>query len=73
VAGIDHDAVRRALAVALVSFGTDIGATVVASGVETADEYAAVREIGFHYAQGHFVGRPMPLHQAPIPLEHLQR
>src|SRR5439155_24678161 len=45
---IDTDAARRALATALVIFGGEIGATVIAEGVETESEILALRRAGIH-------------------------
>ncbi|MBV8984734.1 MAG: EAL domain-containing protein [Acidimicrobiia bacterium] len=61
---IDSDSARRALAAALVLFGADIGATIVAEGVETSREIAALIRAGIHRAQGFAVGLPAML---PLP------
>jgi EAL domain-containing protein (putative c-di-GMP-specific phosphodiesterase class I)/putative methionine-R-sulfoxide reductase with GAF domain len=58
--GIDLDPVRRALAEALVSFAEQTGAQIVAEGIETAEELAALKELGIPYGQGYFLGRPGP-------------
>jgi EAL domain-containing protein (putative c-di-GMP-specific phosphodiesterase class I) len=47
-----HDPVRRALLEALLGFARRTGKQVVAEGVETARDLAAVRELGFDLAQG---------------------
>ena len=67
--GIDTDPVKRALAAALVRFAADVGASLIAEGVETAEELSALEELGIGYAQGFFLGRPLPLpgHSAPRP------
>jgi EAL domain-containing protein (putative c-di-GMP-specific phosphodiesterase class I)/DNA-binding NarL/FixJ family response regulator len=57
---IEGDPVRQALAVALVSFSAQIGATVVAEGVETAQQLDALRSVGIRYAQGFYLGKPGP-------------
>ncbi|MBI4816962.1 MAG: EAL domain-containing protein [Deltaproteobacteria bacterium] len=36
----------------------DLGAEVVAEGIESADELRAVRRAGVHYGQGYFIARP---------------
>lgn len=36
----------------------DLGARVVAEGIETAEELDAARRAGVHFAQGYFIGRP---------------
>jgi EAL domain-containing protein (putative c-di-GMP-specific phosphodiesterase class I) len=59
--GIDCDPVRRALARALVSFAADMGAEVIAEGIETAAELDTARELGIHSGQGYLLGRPAPL------------
>jgi EAL domain-containing protein (putative c-di-GMP-specific phosphodiesterase class I)/CheY-like chemotaxis protein len=59
--GVDTDRNRRALARALISFSSDIGATIVAEGIETASELAALRELGVKLGQGYLLGRPVPL------------
>jgi PAS domain S-box-containing protein len=58
---IDSDPVKRALAAALVSFTKEIGATLIAEGVETADELRVLRELGIDNAQGYYLGRPAAL------------
>ena len=55
---IESDRPRQVLAEGLVSFGRELGATVIAEGIETADELDAVRRLGVDSAQGHFLGRP---------------
>ena len=62
--GIDGDPARRALAEALVTFATEIGALIVAEGIETAAELSALQRIGTAYGQGYHLGRPGPL---PVP------
>ena len=63
---IDADTARRALATALVVFGAEIGATVIAEGVETQDEILALRRAGIHRAQGFALASPAPLPLVPI-------
>jgi EAL domain-containing protein (putative c-di-GMP-specific phosphodiesterase class I) len=58
---VDTDPVRRALAAALVTFADEIGARVVAEGVETAGELAVLRDLRVDAAQGYYLGRPQPL------------
>jgi len=57
-AGIDLDPVRRALASALVSFGNDTGADVVAEGIETMSELQTLTELGIALGQGFYLARP---------------
>ncbi|HXF57110.1 MAG TPA: EAL domain-containing protein [Actinomycetota bacterium] len=61
--GIDVDRPRRALASALISFASEIGAVIVAEGIETAEELAALRSLGVRLGQGYFLGRPSAVPQ----------
>ncbi|MGY1812972.1 EAL domain-containing protein [Blastococcus sp. SYSU D00820] len=63
VTGVDGDPARRALAGALLTFGTEIGAEVVAEGIETAAEAAALQRLGIRLGQGFHLGRPGPCPQ----------
>jgi len=60
---INEDPARLALATALVIFGGEIGAVVVAEGVETQSELTALHSAGVSRAQGFALARPqsMPL------------
>ena len=62
--GVDVDPARRALASALVQFGRDTGAEVVAEGVETPAELQALRALEVPWAQGYLIARPQPLGEA---------
>ena len=44
----------------LVQMVRDLDINSLAEGIETAEEAAACREIGFDLAQGYFYGRPAP-------------
>lgn len=61
--GVDRDPVRRALAAALVSFAADTAATLVAEGIETAEELRTLKELGVGWGQGYHLGRPGELEQ----------
>jgi len=58
VSGAQHDPARRALVHAVVDFAADIGATVIAEGVENGDELRTVRTAGITLAQGYLFSRP---------------
>lgn len=45
----------------LVKYATEAGVKCLAEGVETAQEAEICCKMGFHYAQGFFYGRPVPL------------
>ena len=55
------DETRRALVVALVAFGSQIGARVVAEGVETPEQLATLLEAGVQFGQGFYLARPQAL------------
>ncbi|MBV8303841.1 MAG: EAL domain-containing protein [Acidimicrobiia bacterium] len=70
--GVDVDPARRALAMALAIFAGEVGATVVAEGVETDGEVRALRLAGIHRGQGFVLALPQPLpvdHPGYIPLD----
>jgi EAL domain-containing protein (putative c-di-GMP-specific phosphodiesterase class I) len=55
------DPARRALAAGLISFAAELGATIIAEGIETRQELDALRALGVRYGQGFFLGRPVPI------------
>jgi EAL domain-containing protein (putative c-di-GMP-specific phosphodiesterase class I)/DNA-binding NarL/FixJ family response regulator len=59
--GIEHDRSQQALAVGLISFAEQIGATIIAEGVEQAAEVEALTSLGVRYGQGFYFCRPAPL------------
>lgn len=61
---IDRDGARRALASGLIAFAAEIGAAIVAEGIETAEELDCLRTLGVELGQGFFLGRPAPLPDA---------
>ncbi len=58
---IDTDPIKRALAPALVGFAVDIGAQIIAEGIETAAELATLRRLGVGFGQGFHIAHPRPL------------
>jgi EAL domain-containing protein (putative c-di-GMP-specific phosphodiesterase class I) len=62
-----HENVRqRRLVASVVRLCVEMGATVVAEGIETEDELSAIRDAGAHYGQGYLFARPA----FPIPKVH---
>jgi EAL domain-containing protein (putative c-di-GMP-specific phosphodiesterase class I)/DNA-binding response OmpR family regulator len=59
--GIDEDPAKRALAMSLVQFARETGATLIAEGIETEAELAALRDLGVTWGQGYHLSRPGPL------------
>jgi EAL domain-containing protein (putative c-di-GMP-specific phosphodiesterase class I)/DNA-binding response OmpR family regulator len=58
VRDIDRDPIRRALVTGLVYFGAETGCELIAEGIETDAELAALRELGIQLGQGYLLGRP---------------
>ncbi len=61
IANLDSDPVRRALTGALVELSAGLGADIVAEGIETTAELAALRSLNVPYGQGYLLGRPAAL------------
>ena len=60
VTGVDLDAGRQAVLRATVAFAREVGARVVAEGVERPEELAVLRDAEVDYGQGWLFGRPGP-------------
>ncbi|WP_416897026.1 MAG: EAL domain-containing protein [Minwuia sp.] len=58
IRSIDRDAMRQALAVAMVRFCQETGTSIVAEGVETEKEFNVLRDLGVRHMQGYLMGRP---------------
>jgi diguanylate cyclase (GGDEF)-like protein len=58
VRGIDTSTHKQRLIRRMVDFSNDVGIKLVAEGVETAGEARSVGELGCHFAQGFFFGKP---------------
>jgi EAL domain-containing protein (putative c-di-GMP-specific phosphodiesterase class I) len=67
-AGVAGDHVLATLVGSLVTFAHGSGARVVAEGVETADDAAALRALGVDYGQGWHFGRPGPPEALAVPV-----
>jgi EAL domain-containing protein (putative c-di-GMP-specific phosphodiesterase class I)/ActR/RegA family two-component response regulator len=59
--GIDSDRAKRALATAMVSFAKEMDFSLVAEGIETAEELMTLRELGVGFGQGFYLAEPGPL------------
>jgi EAL domain-containing protein (putative c-di-GMP-specific phosphodiesterase class I) len=57
----DKDPARRAIAAAMVQFARDIGAKLIAEGIETEEERAVMQDLGVDYGQGYLFARPLPV------------
>ncbi|MFF2246059.1 EAL domain-containing protein [Arthrobacter sp. NPDC058130] len=58
ITGIHDDEGRQAFGAAMAEFARRLGATLVAEGIETEAELAAVTELGMTAGQGYLLGRP---------------
>ena len=62
---IDTNFIKQNLVETMVKFATDHGAMVIAEGVERAEEFRTVRDLGVHLVQGFYLHKP----SAPAPLK----
>jgi EAL domain-containing protein (putative c-di-GMP-specific phosphodiesterase class I)/CheY-like chemotaxis protein len=60
VHGIDADPIRRSLVSGLAYFGEQTSCELIAEGIETEAERAALMELGVPLGQGFLLGRPRP-------------
>lgn len=77
VRDVDTDRGRRAVARAMIACTAEIGATLVAEGIETPAELDQLRRLGAELGQGYLTGRPEPADtllpppaSAPVPRGH---
>jgi EAL domain-containing protein (putative c-di-GMP-specific phosphodiesterase class I) len=54
----------REIVRAISLLARNLGMTVIAEGVETAEQLAALREMSCDFAQGYYFARPLPAHEA---------
>lgn len=68
ITGAESDPARRALASSLVRFSSEIGAMLIAEGIETEVELSVLRDLGVTRGQGYLLARPgpLPLHAAVV-------
>ncbi|RYZ71873.1 MAG: EAL domain-containing protein [Lysobacteraceae bacterium] len=58
---VDRDLRNASICSAVIALGHGLGLSIVAEGVETAEELAWLEQAGVDYVQGFFIGRPVPL------------
>jgi len=61
IAGIAEDGAREAVVTGMVRFAESAGHMLLAEGVETRAELAALRRLGVPLGQGYLLGRPEPM------------
>lgn len=72
VRDVDKDPVRRALMETMVTLAGRIGSEIIAEGIESKGEAAALIEIGVHFGQGYFLSRPhYPKPESPLDIKDL--
>ena len=62
--GIHDDPVKQALVTAVVGFASHMRIDLVAEGIETREDAAALRRLGVPFGQGFYLGEPGPLPMA---------
>ncbi len=70
VRDIDNSMVKQDIMRAFCAMAKDIGAAVVAEGVETKQELETVRDLGVDYVQGFYLARPSDSFQTGVNVEH---
>jgi EAL domain-containing protein (putative c-di-GMP-specific phosphodiesterase class I) len=60
VRDVHESLVNREMVKAILSLGSGIGATVIAEGIQDADEASALLAMGVDYGQGYYLARPEP-------------
>ena len=58
ITGIDTNFIKQNLVETLVKFANDHGAMVISEGVERAEEFMTVRNLGVHLVQGFYLHKP---------------
>ena len=71
VAGIEGDRRVAALVRSVIELGRTLGMDVVAEGVETIGQLAALQDMGCPVVQGYLLGPPVPLHELRALLDGL--
>ena len=61
--GMDQQPLARSLIGEIIQFARNNGITVVAEGIETAEQACILSGLGCHYLQGYFYSRPVPKKQ----------
>jgi EAL domain-containing protein (putative c-di-GMP-specific phosphodiesterase class I) len=63
IAGINRSHEQQAMTRALLTFAYEVGAKVVAEGIEEPAELKTLQDLGVPWGQGYLIGRPAPLRQ----------
>jgi PAS domain S-box-containing protein len=68
ISGLESDEARQAMIVGLRHFSERTGCLLIAEGIETDSEIAALRSLDIHLGQGYALGRPQPVGDLAIPV-----
>lgn len=68
ISGLESDEARQAMIVGLKHFSQKTGCLLIAEGIETDREIAALRSLDIHLGQGYALGRPQPVGKLAIPV-----
>ena len=72
VADLEHKPQNRAIVASVIGLGQALSMHVVAEGIETAGEWALLREQGCDAGQGYYFGRPLPFEEVQALLRRQQ-
>jgi EAL domain-containing protein (putative c-di-GMP-specific phosphodiesterase class I)/AmiR/NasT family two-component response regulator len=61
ITGIDRNHEQQALTRALLTFAHEVGAQVIAEGIEEPAELSTLQDLGVPWGQGYLIGLPAPL------------
>lgn len=66
ISGVGSNASDTAIVRSILSLGAELGLFVVAEGIETTEQQAALQKLGCTIGQGYLYGRPTPASTTPI-------
>jgi EAL domain-containing protein (putative c-di-GMP-specific phosphodiesterase class I) len=72
VVGARHNQIIRPILEGSIGIAKRLGLQVVGEGAETQDDWQLLREIDCDFAQGWYIGKPMPAELIPVWLERWQ-
>ena len=71
IENLHRDTVKREFVRSIQDIGRGLGCRIIAEGVETREEYAALCSLGIEFQQGFFLARPASIPPAVLPLQRL--
>ena len=66
VRDVHQKRVNQQVVKAILELGAGVDATVIAEGIETREEAAALQDLGLRYGQGYLFGRPRDPMVGPV-------